>query len=492
MLTLNPTLPMTPAKTDAPRTIEEFVRGLPPSATLADIGGSFGDSHPWTDDDALGQCSPKMHSMRWALLHKSEGGFVVQFPGGGANRTREFRAPEYGSMGAAQEAARQWRDEQAVKLTSVLLFPNHKIFWGDGELDMLAERVAWLEYFHKYGMPSGANNVLHYLRMAVIQVLPYTRWRRIQGNAFIPRTLVMRLSKFRQITQDFDKAYGKAMMAKPKDGAPAPVPASAVVGESVPVPPVVVAPVAAVAPAGAPPGFGGSLGIIETYVLAAIKASTEPFMKDMLKRMAFTESRVEALVQKVEAFVEQAHTTVKSAGERVDACTLSPKDVIELKEMQMMLAEELDSIRRVAGEFEDGKDEVATRLREMESTVFRLSRAKESNGGSHPPMEEGKPCVVPVIVVIGPLPDQFAALAEKVGNAAELLYLDNKHSGSVVTVPERAQWAICNRFVNHSEQNVMKQKVGAGRVMFISSGGISSMVRAVMEIVERVNREDGK
>lgn len=98
-----------------------------------------------------------LHDVKHALTHKTPEGVVVQFPGRGEGRTKLFRNADHTGPGGALEAARMWRDEQAMKQTEVVEFagsPSNRIMWGDAELDKLAERAAWLMVMHQEsGMP---------------------------------------------------------------------------------------------------------------------------------------------------------------------------------------------------------------------------------------------------------------------------------------------------------------------------------------------------
>ena len=159
--------------------------------------------------------------------------------------------------------------------------------------------------------------------------------------------------------------------------------------------------------------------------------------------------------------------------------------------MEEMLTEELAKVQRLAADYEDSKEGVDTRLRQVESEVMQLKAMMSEHGGAglgDMPAVKAQ-AVVPVIGIMGPFPEQFAHVERLVGAAAQLVHLDNKRGAGKVDVPPSVEWVIFNRFASHAQENGLRNAVGASHVIHVISGGISSMVRAVMDVVERVNRE---
>lgn len=449
-----------------------------------------------------------------ALTHKTAEGVVVQFPGRGEGRTKLFRVGDYKGMDGAREAARLWRDEQAVKLTDVLEFSGtreHRTIWSDGELDKVAQRAAWLAaMLEGMNMPFPVQNpdTLQLVRAAMVQVLPHERWRRLSQIKNIPNDLLARIPKFKR------EAEAEVGDAKFRERAERRAPALGKLAEKMPIElaKAVVREADRTGTETTTPGF--MLGVVEKYIAGEIEKRTAGFEA----RLKAIETAVQGVVGDMRNFLEKSGPMLTAMGEAQAvherfAASIPPvpeparvpvvesitpelaKAVDEVKQMQEMLVDELGTIQRLASDIEDGKEGVDTRLRTVESEVMQLKAARPVLVPAVPVASNAaRPAVVPVIGIMGPLPEQFAHVVEKVGAAAELLHLDNKRGtgANAVTVPDRVKWVIFNRFASHAQENGLRDVVGADHVVFVGSGGISSMVRAVLDVVERVNRGGGK
>lgn len=424
-------------------------------------------------------------SMIRALVHKTEGGYAVQFPGVGPGRVKVFRAVEHGNLAQALEAARMWRDEQAVRVTELLTFPKERIRWGDGEIDDLAERVALIEKMTAEGMPfAGDRNMLHYLRAAIVQVLPFERWRQIHQVSAIPRDVVARVPKYRK---RFAEEFARLNEAEQETRKPMNSLASSIEQ----------AMMKAKIEGGTKSKSSGVptiVEVLERHIEAVVEAHLKSLQKQVDDLAASLNARQAEIANDVGRLLVKADAMLtQPAPVAAPVSNVSPEDLSEIKTMQELLADELATVRRLSADIEDGKEAFDTRLRGMESIVFRLQASgvgAPSPGVAHVPIGRS---VVPVIGIVGPLPDQFSAICERVGNAAQLVHIDNKSAkiGSL-QIPKSIQYAVSNRFAAHSEDTVLRNTLGHERVHHVTSGGISSMVRTVMEIVERVNREGQK
>lgn len=473
-------------------------------------------------------------SLSEALIHKAADGYTVQFPGMGAGRTRHFRGVEFGSMRAALGAAIQWRNDQAATLTSAVEFPTgERIFWSDGEIDNLTERAALLEGLTRFGaMPDKGYQLLHYLRMAIVQVLPWNRWRRIGQVRAIPYDIAARFpAKRRQIEgrlnaflqeerEEREKeralkvSVGDAVAAAEAKSDPAPAPEAPEKREKQR---PAVAPSAAVAKAilAKEPtkelidAAGSALApVLAGFVRLTVEGMVLPLAKLVDEAAQMNQKRLDEgldVLGKASRDIGVLLDRLQGIGiAQSSAPSVSTAEMEEVKTMHELITEELARVSAVAAELDTCRENIDTRLADLERAVFRLQSAALGGGAVAPsslgpkieppeePVRIQRRAVVPVIAIMGPLAGQFRQVEQRVGDAAELHHVENKGPGAAIVVPERCEWGINNRFGSHTQEAAMIQALGRDRVIYVGTGGISSMVRAVAEIVERVNREGGK
>ena len=87
------------------------------------------------------------------------------------------------------------------------------------------------------------------------------------------------------------------------------------------------------------------------------------------------------------------------------------------------------------------------------------------------------------IAILGPLPDQFRHIEEKVGDKADLIFLDKDAKRS--STPPMIDHLIGTRHIHHSDESQAKNMLEEGDRYHYVDGGIKSVVQKVLDICAR-------